>query len=135
MPRIATTAHSFRFETPAPPARVWTVLTTSGSSNGFLSGLTLESDWRVGSTISCRMESTIVLVGEVLRAEPPTRLSYTLSSGRGQPDTYITWELRADLGGSIVRLFVDDPDAGGESSVDVDECWLPILAALQQLVG
>jgi uncharacterized protein YndB with AHSA1/START domain len=137
MPRIATTAHSFRFDTPALPARVWSVLTTSGCSDGFFHGLALESDWEVGSPISCRMEGTIVLIGEVLRAEPPSRLSYTLSAGRGQPDTYITWDVRASASGSIVCLFVDDLDAGdqGSAAAEIEECWLPILAALKQLVG
>ena len=49
------------------------------------------------------------LTGEVLAAERPRRLSYTLDDPPGSPSVYVTWELRRTGDGTIIRLNVDEP--------------------------
>jgi uncharacterized protein YndB with AHSA1/START domain len=128
------TTELFRFTTVADPCAVWRTLTSPTMTGRYLHGLTLESDWNPGSAIIARGEGGR-LVGEVLSVAEPRRLSYTLAADEEQPETFITWEIHDIDGGqgepgSIVRLYVDEPD-GGE---DTKSVWLPVISALQSVL-
>jgi uncharacterized protein YndB with AHSA1/START domain len=120
------TTQLFRFASDAAPARVWAVLTTGR----YLYGLAPASEWRPGVPVKFSSEAA-TLFGDVLAVEEPRRLSYTVRAGEGQPETYVTWEIVDDEGGSVVRLYVDEPDgdAGGESA------WLRVVARLESLLA
>jgi uncharacterized protein YndB with AHSA1/START domain len=105
--------------------------------------MTVTSDWRPGSTITMRQKDElrqgdtrkfwdVAICGEVLAADPPHRLSYTLGECQSDPTVYVTWELRAGDGLTIVRLYIDEPDAYPGSEDDLDITWLPILSALTE---
>lgn len=115
----------FRFATGAAPQRVWAALTT----DPYLYGLVPSSEWRTGGAVVFAGEGTTVS-GEVLAAEEPRRLSYSLRAGDGQPETYVTWEILGDGAGSVVILFVDEP---GEP--EVAPAWLDVVARLESVLA
>ena len=115
----------YRFASGAAADRVWTALTTAG----YLHGLAPSSDWRAGSPVVFAAEGA-TLSGEVLAAEEPRRLSYSLRVEDGQSETYVTWEVMGERGGSVVLLFVDEP---GEP--EVGPGWEEVLARLESLLA
>ena len=115
----------FRFTPDAAPDRVWAALTTVP----YLFGLAPSSAWRPGAAIAFAAEGA-PLSGEVLAAQEPHRLSYSLRAGDGQPDTYVTWEIVVDGAGSVVLLFVDEP---GEA--EVEPAWLEVIARLESVLA
>ena len=125
MDAIATRV--FLIETSATPAQVWAALTRPDQTVRYFNGLAVESTWRPGSTVGFGSSDGFGLEGEVLAVEEPRRLSYTLTSGPGQPTTYVTWELdgAGDGGGTttFVRLYVDEADSDLESSA----AWLRVV--------
>ena len=89
----------------ADAERVWDALTATKTSLPYFHGMTVTSDWRPGSTITMRQEDElrqgdtrkfwdVAICGEVLAADPPHRLSYTLGECQSDPTVYVTWELR-----------------------------------------
>jgi len=70
------------------------------------------------------------LTGEVLAAERPCRLSYTLDDPPGSPGVYVTWELHRTSDGTIIRLNVDEPRPFADSTEDLESAWLPVLSGL-----
>jgi hypothetical protein len=70
------------------------------------------------------------LTGQVLAAEPPRRLSYTLDDPPGSPSVYVTWELHRTSDGTIIRLNVDEPWPLAGSTEDLESAWLPVLSCL-----
>ena len=96
--------------TPAGPSEVWRALTSPEVTARYLYGMAATSSWQPGAPLRLAGPGGAVLVGEVLAAAEPHRLSYALQAGDGHPTTYVTWEVSAAVGGSLVRLSVDEPD-------------------------
>jgi hypothetical protein len=46
---------------------------------------------------------------------------------------YLTWLIRPGPGGCTIRLQIDEIDAA-DSRDDAEDIWLPVLAALQDLL-
>lgn len=124
----------FRFSTSATPQQVWEALTRPVLTERYLHGLRLRGTWRSGSVLVVDGPGPASLQGEVLAAEPATRLSYALSSGEGQPWTYLTWEIRSGGTGTVVRLYVDEPDVAFPTHEEED-VWLSVIADLRSLLG
>jgi uncharacterized protein YndB with AHSA1/START domain len=127
----------------ADAERVWDALTATKTPLSYFHGMTITSDWQPGSTITMRQEDElgqggtrkfwdVAISGEVLAADPPHRLSYTLGECQSDPTVYVTWELRSGDGLTIVRLNIDEPDAYPDSEDELDIVWLPILSALAE---
>ena len=109
------------------PERVWDALTSTGIPLGYLYGMTVESDWRPGTSVTMTLGDQARLTGDVLVAERPRRLSYTLGDHPGQPSVYVNWELRALGDATIVRLYVDEPWPDADPTHDLEAAWLPVL--------
>ena len=122
----------FRFTTVADPCTVWRKLTSRTPISQYLHGLSLESDWQTGSPVTARGTGPS-LVGEVLAAVEPRRLSYTLAVDDDHPETFVTWEIHDGHGdtGAIVRLYVDEPDGTRSTRA----AWMPVISALQAVLG
>ena len=121
-----------RFATSASPCEVWEVLTTDTTDSGFLYGLQADSGWLAGDHIAWTGPFGHGVEGEVLLAEAPSRLSFTLGDGQADTAVYVTWEIQGDEEGSVVRLYVDETRAGN-TPADQDEretVWLPVTARL-----
>ena len=129
----------FQFTTSAAPPQVWGALTRPELTARYLFGMTLQSDWEVGSPVvvepppgSGREES---LGGEVLVVEYGRRLSYTLSSGCGDPTTFVTWEVEPSGQGAKVSLYVDETQAAPEPDEGADAAWLEAVTALRSTLA
>jgi uncharacterized protein YndB with AHSA1/START domain len=120
----------FRVVTRAKPEVIWDALTATGSPLGYLYGMTAESDWQPGATLTMTLDGQWRLTGEVLVAEPARRLSYTLGDRPGEPSVYVSWELRAIDDATIIRLYVDEPLPQADVTDDLEAAWLPVLSAL-----
>jgi len=136
---MSSGTHSFRCFTPAEPSRVWTALTNGQETGRYLHGLVADSSWCPDAPIRFRtapIQPTCqsMLVGRVLCAQPYRRLSYFLRSGPEDPATYLTWQLRSCPGGSTVHLHVDHAELA-DTDEDAEDTWLPVLAALQDLLS
>ena len=124
----------FRFVTPADPATVWQALT---DEPGHCRGLTVESDWRAGSTVRLSAGAMVVR-GEVLLSAPGERLTHTLGDLPGQPEVFVTWELAGAPGGTVVDLYVDEVGPGHFGSggrtddvSDMERAWQPVVDAVR----
>jgi uncharacterized protein YndB with AHSA1/START domain len=126
--------------TEAPPERVWDALTAKGNPLPYLYGLTVESTWQPGSMVTKRLgdnqaahgevPSGEVVCGEVLAAEPPHRLSYTLGEWPADPSVCVTWQLSCRDGSTVIHLFADEPAPYSASDDDLELIWLRIVSAL-----
>jgi hypothetical protein len=119
----------FRIITQASAQRVWETLTTTGEGIDYLYGLTIQSAWRAGSTVTAGLPAGPRLMGEVLGADEPRLLSYHLGDTAGEPSVYVTWEVEAGPDTTIVRLYVDEVQP--LCSADIERAWLPVVAALE----
>ena len=126
----AFASEQFRVITSAEPERVWDALTATGFPLEYLYGMTVESDWRPGATVTMALTGQWRLIGEVVAAERPRRLSYTLDDPPGAPTVYVTWELRGVNEGTIIRLHVDEPWPLADNTDDLEIAWLPVLSGL-----
>jgi uncharacterized protein YndB with AHSA1/START domain len=123
-------SEQFHAITGAKPECVWATLTATGSPLVYLHGMTVDTDWQPGARVTMALTDQWRLTGEVLAAERPHRLSYTLDDPPGSPSVYVTWELRRTGDGTIIRLNVDEPWPLTGSSEDLESAWLPVLSGL-----
>jgi uncharacterized protein YndB with AHSA1/START domain len=86
-------SEQFRAITSANPECAWHALTATGIPLDYLHGMTIDTDWQPGARVTLALTDHWRLTGEVLAAERPRRLSYTLDDPPGSPSVYITWEL------------------------------------------
>ena len=128
-------SEQFHAITTAQPERVWNALTATGSPLEYLHGMTVESDWRPGATVTMAFADQWRLTGEVLAAERPRRLAYTIDDPPGAPAVYVTWELRRVDDGTIIRLHVDEPWSLAANTDEIETAWLPVLSTLVRQVG
>ena len=128
MPPFAS--EQFRAITSANPQRVWDALTATGVPLDYLHGMTADTDWQPGARVTLALTGQWRLTGEVLAAERPHRLSYTLEDPPGSPAVYVTWELRRTGEGTIIRLNVDEPWPFKSSNEDLESAWLSVLSGL-----
>jgi hypothetical protein len=128
------TSELFRAITTASPDDVWAALTATGCPLSFLYGLTAESDWQPGATLTMTLDQWR-LVGEVLVADRPRRLCYALGDRPGEPSVYVTWELRPLEDATVIRLSVDEPWTLTDNTDDLEAIWLPVLSGLVTQLG
>ena len=126
--------HRFRSFVAAPPERVWAALTEGEQTARWLRGLVLDAEWRPGAPLTLTQGGVVAARGEVLDVTPPRRLALAVDGGHG-PATYLTWEIRATDGGTIVHLDVDEPIEAGDDGKEAEDVWLPVLAGLQALLA
>jgi len=96
-------SEQFHAITSATPEGVWNALTATGFPLDYLHGMTVHTDWQPGAKVTMALTDQWRLTGEVLAAERPRRLSYTLDDPPGSPSVYVTWELHGTSDGTIIR--------------------------------
>ena len=126
--------HRFSCFTRADPTRVWSALTEASEIGTYLYGLAAYSTWQADAPIHLETADGCSLTGQVLHAQAPSRLSYTLQSGPHDPAVYLTWHIRASVAGSAITLQVDELDASPDDE-EAEDIWLPVLAALQEALA
>lgn len=128
MPPFAS--EQFHTITSANPESVWNALTATGVPLDYLHGMTADTDWQPGARVTMTLTGQWRLTGQVLAAEPPRLLSYTLEDPPGSPSVYVTWELRGTSEGTIIHLNVDEPSPVPGNTEDLESAWLPVLSGL-----
>lgn len=131
-------SHTFDVALTAEPHQVWKALTSPWLTSHLYFGMAAESSWEPGSAVVLEASglpaSSVAgaLAGEVLRAVPDERLSFTLAAGPGQPETYVTWVIAPvpDGSGSRVRLVVDELGAAAGGDEEAEEAWAAVLSGL-----
>jgi len=124
------TSEQFHAITRANPECVWNALTATGVPLDYLHEMTADTDWQPGAKVTLALTGQWRLTGEVLAAERPNRLSYTLDDPPGSPSVYVTWELRRTGDGTIIHLNVDEPWPLASCTEDLESAWLPVLSGL-----
>ena len=130
VPRAIGGHQQFTCSTSACPETVWSALTEPEQTKQYLYGLAAHSCWNADSAIEFRHEGH-TLVGQVIHAEAPCRLSYYLAAGPEDPPTYVTWQIRSSPAGSTIRLQIDETETP-DTVEEAEDTWLPVLAALQR---
>ena len=78
------------------PEKLWEALTKNEFIKLYWFGSTLETDWKVGSTIKeVKDVDDPFFYGEILESDPPNRLAYTFRVD-GEPDTEVTITIEAE---------------------------------------
>ena len=131
--------HRFRCFTPADQAKIWAALTDGQETGRYLHGLFAHSSWLADAPIHFRTTLSqaaghTLLTGRVLHVQPFCRLSYLLQSGPKDPPVYLTWQIRSCPGGSTVQLQIDEVEFA-DTDEEAENTWLPVLAALQNLLA
>jgi uncharacterized protein YndB with AHSA1/START domain len=121
----------FRISTPADHDTVWRVLTRRADGPGFY-GLTVDTDWRVGSPVQLHADEGLAIMGEVLAVEAGVRLSHTLGDRTDEASVFVTWVLEPDGSGTLVRLYVDEVGPGAGPASEIAAAWRPVLAAFEE---
>jgi uncharacterized protein YndB with AHSA1/START domain/DNA-binding transcriptional ArsR family regulator len=137
----------------ATPERTWSALTDPAFTKRYW-GVSLESDWTVGSTVTWALDRVTIADDEqvVLVADPPRRLSYTwhtvtpefvaaygddpefLAKASAEPRSTVTFDIEPV--GDLVKLTVthDGFDPGSVIQGGIAEGWPPILSSLKSLL-
>ena len=126
------------------PEKLWAALTDPQFSRHYWLGVSVESDWKVGSTMALRWaDGSISDEGIVLKSEPPRLLSYTFKHLRfeemqGEKPSRVTFEIEPlannpALKGDAVRLTVTHDDFETESKLfpKISQGWPTVLSGLK----
>ena len=132
---MPTPPRQFAFFTPVTPTAVWAALTATDQRAGYLYGCAACSSWEPEAPVHFGTSDGYSLVGRVLHAEAPKRLSFMLQASADDPSVYLTWQLRPSSGGCAVRLQIDEIDDHVSGDDEIENIWLPVLASLQQVLG
>lgn len=122
----------FRLLTPATPDAVWGWLTCPERSPQYLHGLSVRTTWEPGAPVHLTSATCGTLPGQVLRVEPPVRLSLTVEDACGTC-TYLTWTLRDSAADTVLRLQVEEC-GGATTDEELEDVWLPVLDRLRDLL-
>jgi uncharacterized protein YndB with AHSA1/START domain len=150
---MATTEFSYTTYINTTPERLWQALTDPAFTMRYW-GVTLESDWHVGSTVTWGQDGVVIADSEqvVLEAEPHRRLAYTwhtftpeFAKAVGLSDdvferiaaerrSRVTFEIEPV--GQVVKLTVLHDDFEPDSTVRemVGEGWPELLSNLKTLL-
>jgi uncharacterized protein YndB with AHSA1/START domain len=137
----------------ATAERLWAALIDPAFTKRYW-GVSLVSDWNVGSTVTWELENVTIADGEqvVLASDPPRRLSYTwhtitpefiaafgddrefLAKASTERRSKITFDIEPV--GDLVKLTVthDDFDPGSIVLAGITDGWPSIIASLKTLL-
>ena len=125
---------TFHLLSASTPEEIWGALTCPVRSERFLHGMRVDGCWSTDGVLTFSSSHGFTLSGRVLFSAPPYTLSMTIEDEASGTCTYLTWSLRASEAGTIVRLRVDEPDAGPAAEEELEDVWLPALAALDAVL-
>jgi uncharacterized protein YndB with AHSA1/START domain len=124
------------------PEKLWHALTDGALTRQYWYGRRIESDWKVGSTVTFWYEAesgeAVSDRGIVLESDPPRRLSYTwhvefVDELRDEHPSRVTFEI--ERSGKEVKLTLvhDDFEPGSKILDGVRSGWPAILASLKTM--
>jgi uncharacterized protein YndB with AHSA1/START domain len=122
------------------PEKLWDALTSPAFTKQYWFGISVTSEWKVGSVVRYEKDGKAGVEGKVLAFDRPKLLSYTFREVEGEsseePPTKVTLELEPELGTETVRLTVTHtdfvPNSKHRSSVSMG--WPAVLSGLKSLL-
>jgi uncharacterized protein YndB with AHSA1/START domain/DNA-binding transcriptional ArsR family regulator len=151
---MASTSFAYTTYIKTTPERLWQALTDPAFTKRYWSGLELESDWKLGSTITLHHAGATLADPEqrVLVADAPRRLSYTwnkmspefaaswglgedfVARLQGEPRSKVTFEIEP-MGGAVkLTVIHDDLEAGSLTLESISGGWPAVLSNLKTLL-
>ena len=135
----AAPRHVFATFIRATPEAIWRALTESDFTTRYWYGSTIQSDWTAGAPWELRTSGgQIGITGEVLEADPPTRLVVTYRQAWGggdEPPSRVTFEVEGASPGVQKLTVVHETEPGTTTQIaDVAAGWPFILAGLKTLL-
>jgi uncharacterized protein YndB with AHSA1/START domain len=120
------------------PEGVWAALTQPEITRLYWSGMSIESDWYVGSRVIYQQDGDITDDGIVLKADFPNILSYTFQSKRAEFCDEAPSRVKFSINGEngVVRLTVTHDNFMPQSKLYLagQDCWPMILSGLKTLL-
>jgi uncharacterized protein YndB with AHSA1/START domain len=122
------------------PERVWQALTDPEFIRQYWAGMSITSDWRVGSSVQCIREGGGTgWEGVVLQAEAPRILSYTFhmlmsEAHRSENPSRVTFELESVQGVVKLTLTHDRLEPGSSTFETTRYGWPAIMSSLKSLL-
>lgn len=154
-PMDTSSATSFVYTTyiRTTPQRLWTALTDGAFTKRYW-GVSLVSDWQVGSPVTWELENVTIEDDEqvVLVADPPRRLSYTwhaitpefvatygndqefLARASAERRSKVTFDIEPVDGAVRLTVTHDDFDPGSVVLAGLSGGWPSIVASLKTLL-
>jgi uncharacterized protein YndB with AHSA1/START domain/DNA-binding transcriptional ArsR family regulator len=135
----AAPRHVFATFIRATPEAIWRALTESDFTTRYWYGSTVHSDWTAGAPWELRTaQGKLGITGEVLVAEPPSRLVVTYKQAWGgvdEPPSRVTFEIEAAGPGVQKLTLVHETEPGTSTQIaDVAAGWPFIIAGLKTLL-
>lgn len=122
------------------PEKLWDALTHPEFTRQYWFGISVTSDWKVGSPMAYLKDGVAGVQGKVLAAERPRLLSYTFQETSGEaskePPTQVTLELEPEAGTDTVRLTVTHTDfvPNSKHRSSISQGWPAVLSGLKSLL-
>jgi len=111
--------------------KLWAALTNPEFTRQYWFGRSVESDWRVGSTVTITTpEGSVEVRGKVLAADLNKRLSYTWGSGTTTDNTTVVFEIM-QMGPLCKLLITHDIDLSASGAEQAANGWTFILCSLK----
>ena len=138
---MASTAQVSRV-IPAKAEDVWRTLTSKAGMKAYMMGADVETDWKVGSSITMKGEmggKPFEDRGEVRSFEPAKRFSYTHQSGGQGQMHLVTFELSPKGGETEVTITQANADgsvseADREHKAQYEKTWAAMLEGVEKAV-
>ena len=120
----------------ATPQRVWQALTDPAFTARYWYGTRLESDWKVGSSITFVKPQGEPDTGKVLVSDPPRTVSFSWHIAWGEmakeKDSRVTFTIEPDGAGSKLTLVHDEFEEGSKAAEALKNGWPGILGGLKK---
>ncbi|MBO6574490.1 MAG: SRPBCC domain-containing protein [Rhodothermales bacterium] len=126
--------HRYEVYIRASADQVWRAITDPDFTQQFYYNMRIDSSFEEGASlqyVSGKPGDGPVITGEVLEANPPTRLVHTFDFGNGDGPSRVTYDIE-DLGGvSKLTLVHDEFDSETKTYQEVGPGWNPILSGMK----
>jgi uncharacterized protein YndB with AHSA1/START domain len=123
------------------PEKLWDALTNPVFTKQYWFGISVTSDWKVGSPVKyVRGDGEEAVEGKVLAADRPKLLSYTFrevgTEASKEPPTKVILELEPEAGTETVRLTVIHTDfiENSKHRPSISGGWPAVLSGLKSLL-
>jgi uncharacterized protein YndB with AHSA1/START domain len=128
------------------PEKLWAALTDAQFTTQYWGGVSVDSDWKVGSSVVFRMKDKVLHNDTVLKSEPPRLLSYSfkplhMEELLAEPASRVTFVIEEFTGkaprqGPVVKLTVTHEEFPEDSKIlpMISQGWPDILSSLKTLL-
>jgi uncharacterized protein YndB with AHSA1/START domain len=123
------------------PEKLWEALTSAAFTKQYWFGISVVSDWKVGSPMTFVAANGETRVdGKVLAFERPKLLAYTFHETNGssshEPPTKVTLELEPEVGTETIRLTVTHTDfvENSKHRPSISGGWPAVLSGLKSFL-